>query len=864
MKFNFKKITPIIASAILVGATLGIGFATATYPDPFVVGSTADVNVIYGVDAKAIDMEAVSLFTGDLQAALPGAAGAVTTMAGESVNLATSATTLYCNSSIEAARSALTDSDLPTVLADGTVKDDSGTEYDYTQSIELGAGATKVIATYSRSGTTFDDPDMHIQLTTADANPFYALDIAFTKSLNVSHSDVQGNDISILGSEWTIGASSTCSNLYLYGAGTKQSLQEGETVDVEVGGVDYVISNDGVSDSNTTHITVNDLSKKCKEGSTYKFGDLEVYVKTVYYLPKEGQVSSVELSLGSSRLLIKNNSKVKLGTDETSIKGTYSLITCDTAGHTGKISALKINITGPNSKGDQVRLGESFEDPVFGGLKFEFSSVTPALDDESRETILVETSGDTGASVTFNSALADEQTFEYAYGRVRPLLADSGNKTIHVIEGEIADEDEYIIVNSGDYGRILEVDSIDVSGESADSVTFTDALDSSKSWKVDLGTDGNGTLSTDGQTYKVSADPTHVVITWGSGAGYGIDDFVSTNNSINITTANITGVITVFPRIKLDSDAWLILATKVRLENKSVIYLPGEESSSPTAKGINSDTAGYFDAATKIGNVSVGGIKWALNWTNKTADITGVWTGSDTLVHFESVEGPAIILLEEKKDGDSDGDAIIIPGGVEGVTTSKRAIETPYFTDKSISALVAWTSDTYVSSGVDRYGTYLEYDTHDQNKATIKYPDDQMTVDIFAAETAAVASTSAQAAVLLGDVILTDSEAEAASPTTNLIVVGGTAVNKVSAKLLDVTYPTKGAAWTTASGVGEDEAIIKTYTSPYAPTKSAMLVAGWAGKDTMAAAKALIKDKKEGTLSVATEESYTWKEEATE
>lgn len=76
----------------------------------------------------------------------------------------------------------------------------------------------------------------------------------------------------------------------------------------------------------------------------------------------------------------------------------------------------------------------------------------------------------------------------------------------------------------------------------------------------------------------------------------------------------------------------------------------------------------------------------------------------------------------------------------------------------------------------------------------------------------------------------------------NIISVGGSAVNRVTAEILGLPYPTYGTdeAWQTATGItGEGQAIIKLVDSPYTSGKVAMIVAGWRGVDTQRAAKAL-------------------------
>jgi len=103
---------------------------------------------------------------------------------------------------------------------------------------------------------------------------------------------------------------------------------------------------------------------------------------------------------------------------------------------------------------------------------------------------------------------------------------------------------------------------------------------------------------------------------------------------------------------------------------------------------------------------------------------------------------------------------------------------------------------------------------------------------------AAVSTTGTQFTKPPIGISVLDSEIDTVS-NRNLIVIGDSCVNQVAAKLANVPYQTCGAGLTTAFGFGPDEAVLKMYTSPYAPGKTALLVAGWEGPDTRRAAKSL-------------------------
>jgi len=95
------------------------------------------------------------------------------------------------------------------------------------------------------------------------------------------------------------------------------------------------------------------------------------------------------------------------------------------------------------------------------------------------------------------------------------------------------------------------------------------------------------------------------------------------------------------------------------------------------------------------------------------------------------------------------------------------------------------------------------------------------------------AGTLAGVPVAKTDTEITDAKAQ------NLILVGGTAVNKLTAQALGVTYPTYGTAAGTAMGITTNEATLKLVENAFGGTNVALIVAGWEAADTRNAANVL-------------------------
>src|SRR3989338_2970268 len=323
MQLKFRKVVSALASGAMIGSTVALA-AAASYPAPFVQNGAADVAVVYGSTAATTDLIAVADITASLsnklaaQTATGGSSSGASGSGGDAVNLATSTRKVYYNDYLNAAKTSLTDSELPTVLADGTFIDLSGTQYDYSQSVKVGGVAQ---ATFGTSGGDLNDPALIVQIGT-NAGDLYNYTLSFNKNVNVSDAtNVQGQKIKVLGVEYVIGASSTNTTLYLYGAGQSLTIAGGESQTVSVADKDHTV--DLVTTSSTTAATIkfDGVSKDVTEGNSYAFaGDLNVYVKNVIHPAFAGDLRQIELIVGANTLLLANGATVKVGADQTAVK----------------------------------------------------------------------------------------------------------------------------------------------------------------------------------------------------------------------------------------------------------------------------------------------------------------------------------------------------------------------------------------------------------------------------------------------------------------------------------------------------------------------------------------------------------------
>jgi len=834
--FNFRKIASVASSGLMIGATVALA-AAANYPAPFVQNGNADVAVVYGASAQSGDLVATIDINSNLQAALSSQAGTTgtttTTSGGDSVNLGTSSRRLYYSDSVNAARSSLSSSELPNVLADGNFVDLSGTQYKYTQSINLG----DTVTTFGTSGGDLKDPVLYLDIGTTSSDPLFNYTLSFNKNLNVSDStNVQGQKLKILGVDYVIGANSNNQTLYLYGAGQSVVMNGGDAPKtITIGSDTHTVELVSTSSATSAKIIFDGVSKTVTKGSSYAFaGDINIYVKDITHPAFQGDIRNIELILGANTLQLTNGATVKIGADANSLTGT--LVTIN--GQPGQqISGFTVSAARNRSQIDHLAIGDSWQDPVFGGFKVQFAAANPNLNDSSRATIKLRTDNNQYAYATFNSARsgtsgAKEITYVYdnntAATAVAPLLAHqtitSNNRgNILVQEGANAQLNDWIVVNQGDAGTILEVTDLTVNSATEGKATFQDAI-TGESQTITLtnstgySKSGVNFFGGNGYTIRMNQAGTTVNVTWNSGA-----------------TA-------VFPRIKLKDGGWLAFLTSTGVSNATSLILPD---------GLTTiATSGSAFGTANVTNSRVSMLVNGINWTGVSDGITSTTptitidaitnAGGASACNFSTAKGPAVLFVEPKKwDDGSYGNFICTPLTTTGST--EIAIADPAFNGTS-SGFVTLTSDSYAKQAVDKYGSFVQKEdrTNENGVVTIWYPGSQMYFDVLftAPSTTVVGGGSSGGVSSLGSVTVKDSDVSQVS-SKNMIVVGGSCVNTVAASLLGSTRPLCGADFTSATTVGAGQFLIQSFTSPFSPNKVAVLVAGYNQDDTTNAVKYL-------------------------
>jgi len=851
MRFNFRKVSSVLGSAVMLGSTFALA-AAANYPAPFVSGGSADVAVVYGSSAAQTDYAAATNIGSDLSATLASQSvsvgGAVTTE-GETTPLFGS-TRLYINDSLNSVKSVLTDTQLPTVLADETFS--GNVDAKGTFKIDIGGNPS---VTFAKMPTSSDDPRFGVTVgTNANTQPIYNASVNFNKAVNFTHSESEGQDITLFGQRFTIAADTDTTKLVLLKSAARINLDsDNPSQDVTVGGNTYTVTLVSASDTAAT-VRVTDANgnsdqREINEAASKKVQGLTVAVTTA---DETNLKLSASVVAGAEKVTLQTGTSVTFGEDDTVVDGTNVLFPSGT--YTGNITSIVVSVAAANSDEDAITPGSYLVDPVFGSFKVDFAGLSIPDASDEREDISIKNSGDDKMEITFTDHGGNEKSFRWATNLTRALelqVDDSGNN-ITVLEQQALYRNGYLVVGNEDEGHLLKLSSVvNQSGTSysSDKVSFSDVF-SGTTYDTSITAKGTGTVSIGGKDFGVSY----------TGASTNQDTIAVRLNHPDSTGNNLV----VFPSIETSKGAKLAFTqpTAVVLNNYNGAGAWLANASGlmvPDGDGFTTITiTPTLEAPTNhTWNVTFGATTTNINTTDTAASATGsigrltynvsaFGTAEQLKISVQKIGGgvsldPAVVILEEQDD-DNDYEALLVtlePGATSDDGVGTNDVERTWDSDNTAWELtLASNSDT--TKEADLWGTIITTDSSDsdQKSATISYPDDQIYAQVYIS--ALDASVSAGGSTTI--VPVKDSEVSGVS-TKNLLVIGGSCVNTVAASLLGSSSTLCGPEFTSKTQIGSGEYLIQTFQSPYSDSKIATLVAGYEAADTTNAINSLKTNK---------------------
>ena len=136
---------------------------------------------------------------------------AICELEGVSYPLFTPGSKLYLNDSLNKVRETLSDADLPHALEDGEFIGNVAVLYTHT----LRIGSDPIIR-YSQQPTSDDDPQVNIDLSTNPTMPLYNATVSFSNSIDFSHPNSIGKNITLFGKTFIVGNETDASRIVLY------------------------------------------------------------------------------------------------------------------------------------------------------------------------------------------------------------------------------------------------------------------------------------------------------------------------------------------------------------------------------------------------------------------------------------------------------------------------------------------------------------------------------------------------------------------------------------------------------------------------------------------------------------------------
>ena len=814
MKFSFKKISAVIAGALITGMTLGTASA-ATYPNPFVENGQANTAVVYGSDAMSSDQVAAGNIQTDLQDELDIGGSTPTTSSGlgDEYSLVTEDLVLD-----ESFGDSLSDRDdeLPVLLAEDTLEDESGDDNEdeviYEQELSYEGMVKYAPLSDSEDYAVNTDesgdelPVLHIDQSGGEA---YNLTVEFQDTIDATAYD-DSESITIANKELTFDPQMVPEDeeLVLFESKNTITVNAGESETVD-GDTIEVVGADTDSDPTTATLLIN--------GEQYQVeaGDKEAgyYVSEIFSQTVPTQTASVKLFAGSNEWVIEDFGQLAdIEVEGEALDG----VQVKTDGNATNLNSLEFVVTPSDMEADEksyLEVGEELVDPLFGSFKMLFDSVEPELKADSKGTVNLDVSS----------------------GTVDLTFTNMGGNEFSISPMEINDDDDAVISHEDWYTAAtydsLEEGDIFIASEDTgkeDEMTYI-----YKVRNIDAGDDTDGDEEIEfeelisGNVVKVD-DNEEIRDT-----GLQVADFEDTEASIELldmgdNAASVNNEL--FTRegmsIKLvkgaEIDATSVGSAPNTLEINGVNYT----ANTGTALNDSLYAAGYeTDVQGDIVQINGFQVNSLNTYGDADANATsGVLFGEDRNEEI-SLEGGARGMISAGIGIDSDDEDLKL-----------MTYYSEEFQDHSIGG-----DNTDKEFALSELGTYTEADSDEWTYLDIWTPTDTQTMYnvYFSMVSGEDGGTTPETGVML----VKDTEMDSVSDK-NLVVVGGSCVNTAAAQLLGVDYQTCGSDFTEAAEVGNGEALIKGYSADEQDLTSehAVLVAGYSASDTTNAATYLMNE----------------------
>jgi len=764
MKFNFQKISSVVASVAMIGATVGIAGATA-YPNPFTSGGVNGVAIVTGNDASASDFVVATDIGNSLNTVLAvNTLIGTTPVGGDSVILEKSSNKFNLGKTIgDVITTSITDDNpndgLPNLLRDGTYTDDNNDDFDYTQEIDLENIQYRM---FEDNDYKEDEPTLGFKIDNNQPILNYVLEFTDEPMWD----DLPTTDLPLMGNDYYILDVIENERLVLLDSAVTSNLFEGESLVVNVGTESYDVSINFIGD-NKVKLSINgDITNSLSESDTQRIdGGAYVGIKEINVQDYSGGIKNVEFSIGLGKLELNDGQNIELNGDD--------------------IAELKTSFTSSDGRLSKVEIAWTAEDdlfvtedsevvmPRFEAIKLSYTGMT----NDINEKISVMPSNDRSIALE-NFPLKDSiEDIDILYSN------EAGTGYIGIgkdLNNQLATTNGSLLVFNNDVHDYFVASWND--GDDAESYLMR-----ATNFKVESGVNKT-TLQ-----YKKEGN-------W-------VDAKTDAKNGDAISIGNLE----------------LEIASEVDKSNKQVEIKAGNNVDFRTL---------YSKQGAKI--------FLPYNNTAGNENIGNLSSGYDEYFLNDSAPSTWELGFVEEDDDENigSGDVIKFQLGFNSASTPETSVTGISYSGDSGSSTEILDTDVFRNFAYSPLATEVLWNkpSGGQNFVELVYHGEEVYGNFYLSSKETVFSSTnstSNSGVIL---MIKDTQIESVSDR-NIIVVGGTCINSVARDLLGVSTPLCGSDFTSATGIGENEFLIQTFSR--SGGKIATLIAGYHGQDTSNAANAL-------------------------
>lgn len=524
MKFNFKKITSVIACTALLGSTLGFA-AAVNYPEPFVTGGAADVAIVYGSNplTAVTDSADAALTIGASLSKSVASTGAITLGEGDKYRIERGSTQLHVGSGfLDVLTTGKVDENkLPTILSEGQFTDKNNDLFDYSQQIQL---SNVTLTMFKDSDYKKDEPVVGYKID-KDTN---VLNYTLTMDDEPLWANLETKDLPLMGKNYYIlDAVNNTSLTLLDSAGDGIVADDDVSTTVNAGGKTYVVTAEYIGATSVKLNIDGKLTNVLSVAQTQRLDDGSyVGIREILYNSKESRSSSVEFSIGTGKLKLTDGDNVELNEDE-SVDG----LKVDLVSSGEKLKS--VNLIWTNDKEAFVTEDKTLTMPGFESLTLSYTGMTVTADG-TKEAISIEPDGKDQMTLNNFPMETSDVTFSLLYGNTTygwlGLGEDSETSLKTVASGALTfngNTDAYFVVSyvNGDEAQsyLVKFDSFKETNNGADNETSMSYMKDGAWEATTVGVDDTptfGNSNIDLTIGTIDADAETVVVTPGTNINF--------------------------------------------------------------------------------------------------------------------------------------------------------------------------------------------------------------------------------------------------------------------------------------------------------------------------------------------------------